>query len=184
MNSAGATQFCPVCREANVLAIYSFVNPIDEAAPDPAQEVRVVAGAKAELSVTPIAPRSHELTVSWFVKPLAGDPAAPAAGGKREDPEDAWWKKMNRGMSSGLGMGGPRSIEKREAYAEPPPGEPSALGREVKGKPVRHAFPPGALAPGRYLVTAEVRDGTEWVLKDERHLLVERVSWTVAVTAE
>ncbi len=177
MNSAGATQFCPVCREANVLAIYSYVSPIEAVSPDPKAEVRVAAGDKAaELSVTPLRPRSHDLAVTWYVEEIGG--TAPAAGdGRRVDPEEEFWRRQNRAY----GQGGPRLREKRDAYGAPPPGVPSDLAREGRGAPKRSVFPAGALAPGRYRVTAEVRDGTEWVLLDPNHLLVERVAFSVTV---
>jgi hypothetical protein len=166
-----------VCREANVLAIYSYVNPIDAVSPDPKAEVRVKAGDKAaELSVTPIRPRSHELAVTWYVEEIGG--AAPAAGdGERVDPEEEYWRRQQRAY----GQGGPRAGGKREGYAAPPPGVPSGLAREGRGSPRRSVFPAGSLAPGRYRVTAEVRDGTEWVLLDPDHLLVERATFTVTV---
>ena len=59
-----------------------------------------------------------------------------------------------------------------------------ALGqkaRKRKDGAYEHAFPVGKLPAGGYLVTAEVRDDTDWVVKDEKHLLAERVSWRVKV---
>ena len=42
-------------------------------------------------------------------------------------------------------------------------------------------FPAGKLPPGRHLVTVVVRDPTNAVLKDERHLLEERAAWVVSI---
>jgi hypothetical protein len=179
MNSAGATQFCPVCREANVLAIYSFLNPIDDATPDPAEEVRVAPGGKRDLVVVPFAPRTHELTVEWWVAPLPD--GEPLTAGAPADSGGAGRNGFPGGFPAGLGTRGPRAGTDRAAYGAPPPGERSALAKDAGGKPRRSVFPAGSLASGRWLVTAEAKDSTPWVLQDPDHLLVERVCWRVSV---
>jgi hypothetical protein len=72
----------------------------------------------------------------------------------------------------------------RDEYDEPPAGKPSPLGqkaRKRKDGAWEYAFPVGKLPAGGYLITAEVWDETDWVVKDEKHLLRERVSWRVKV---
>ncbi len=175
MNAAGATGYCPVCREAAVLAIYRYVPPVDTVSPPTSTELHDVEGSETQLVVTPMQPKRHEIDVTWIVEAVAADAPGPA---KVEGATtDAW---------GGLGRpGGARSYEDRTAYEDPPPGDPSALGERVKpkkGEPVRHAFPVGRLAPGRWRVTAVAKDPTPWVLRDEQHLLEERVTWWVTVT--
>lgn len=66
-----------------------------------------------------------------------------------------------------------------------PRGERSKLGKTKKARrnrPRYAYFPIGKLPRGRYWVTAEVRDKTPWVVKDEKRLLVERATWYVRVT--
>jgi len=196
----GGNQFCPVCREQTILVIYEYVSPIDVAEPDPAREVEVVAGDRdAMLSVTPMEPARHRLEVDWYVAPLKvttpnAMPAAPeeepAAGDDAYD--DTIFEAEPRGGPGRRGMmrtspfRGPRSLADRSHFDEPPEGEKSRLGKSKLGrrrKPRYHVFPVGKLPAGRYLITAEVRDETRWVVKDEKHLLEERVSWRVAVSA-
>jgi hypothetical protein len=78
---------------------------------------------------------------------------------------------------------GRRGHGPRDEYGEPPHGKLSPLGvKPRKGKRgYEHAFPLGKLAAGAYVITAEVSDSTDLVVKDEKHLLKERVSWTVKV---
>ena len=174
--NTGGDRFCPVCREQTVLVIYEYVSPVDEAFPDPRDEVVAAMGGKDELTVVPMEP-GHRLDVEWFVAPLAvTTPGAFEASAPGE--EDA---VMAAATQWGVG---PRARVDRSAYATPPEGEPSRLGKRVRGRgkdPDRHVFPVGKLPAGRYVVTAEVRDPTDWVIKDARHLLKERVSWIVSV---
>ncbi len=179
MNAAGATGFCPVCREASVLAIYRYVSPIDTSSPAPELELKVLEGDPNVISVLPMMPRSHELAVEWFVELIESD--APGPGDGEED-----------GLTTGTFFGrrvrrfnrGSRHSEDRDAYEEEPIGDLSKLGKRVKtkrGDPIRHEFRVGELPPGRYKVSARVKDPTKWVLKDERHLLEERETWWVTV---
>ncbi len=182
MNSAGASGYCPVCREAAVLSIYRTVNPIDTNSPDPGNEVRIVAKDAKYLSVTPMQPRSHDLECTWHVSVL-----------KETDPGPAEMAPLNSGMplygNYGRGgvtryMGGHRHRENRAKYDMPPPGELSKFGKKIKKKkrrPTRYLFLLEKLPPGRYLITALVKDPTKYVLRDDAHLLQERVAWWVTV---
>jgi hypothetical protein len=184
MNAAGETQYCPVCREGNVLKIYAHVSPIDTAEPDPAKPIEVAAGADTEITVTPMAPQTHELEVGWYVKPLAPDEAVPVPekATKQEEYVVPWGGR--RGGELGV-PSGDRAQRSRERYDEPPAGEPSRLGGRGKrcGGEKPHVFPVGELEPGRYAVTVKVRDTTPWVLLDPDHLLEERMTWIVTVSA-
>jgi hypothetical protein len=188
--NVGGNQYCPVCREQTLLVIYEYVSPIDEAFPDPARggEVEAVLGGDQELVVLPMQPKSHRLKVSWYVDTLkvttenareaapeplpaeAADPTAPA-------PPDSPYPDMGNPFMGRRGQG------PRDDYAEPPAGKLSPLGtRARKGKKgYEYAFPIGKLPAGAYVITAEVWDDTDMVIKDERHLLKERISWTVKV---
>jgi hypothetical protein len=183
MNAAGNSQFCPVCREANVLAIYSYVSPIDTVSPDPAEPLTVPEGDRTELAVRPMRPRTHALEVAWYVRRLEAGEAAPRrakAGDRRED----WWKRRFAMPGMAGYAPGKRARGDREAHAEPPGGELSSLGRGGKGRDPVHTFPVGRLDPGRYVVTVVVRDPTDWVLEDPLHLLTEREWWVVTITGE
>jgi len=182
MNAAGNTSFCPVCREQSILVIYEYVNPIDEVDPPTEREVRVTEGDRAAmLSVLPMQPRKKRLQATWYVETLdpkdepETDPITPIEG--VDYPEQAGGRRPNPMFM----FVGERSLENREEYAEPPAGEPSRLGKKLKGNPVRHGFAIGKLVPGYYRVTVEVEDRTKWVIKDEKYLLKERASWRVRV---
>jgi len=68
MNSGGGSPYCPVCREAGVLAIYERVSPIDEVWPKTTR-VTIQAGAKEvpEFRVLPMQPVGHDLKVRWIL---------------------------------------------------------------------------------------------------------------------
>jgi hypothetical protein len=184
MNAAGDSQYCPVCREANVLAIYAHVDPIDVVTPDPLKTITAVEGDKTSISVTPMRPRTRALEVTWFVKALSEGETVPDAT-KQDDGERAVPWGGGGGSRGMLGIPrGKRQKKSREHYGNHPPGEASRLGKtgksKTKAKP--HLFPVGSLDPGRYAVTVRVKDTTPWVLLDPDHLLEERMTWTVIVT--
>jgi hypothetical protein len=184
MNTNG-NQFCPVCREQTLLVIYEYVSPIDETLPDPAKDFEAVMGSEDELVVVPMQPLKHRLKARWFVDLLAvttegGDapevPFTPEAA--PEPPPDYPAMFANPYM-------GRRVQTPRDEYEGPPSGKPSPLGQKArKRKDGRweYPFPVGKLPAGGYVITAEVWDDSEWVVKDEKHLLKERVSWRVKVT--
>lgn len=209
MNAAGATGFCPVCREQTIKVIYEYVNPIEHAAPNPARAIEITEGDERFLSVTPMQPK-HKLKVSWYVVDVAitkserslepvPAPVAPPPidlpGVRPREPEEKQTRepeeppeaeedpfpvapKRPRGM---FAFGGWRGRGDRSMFNRPPPGKLSRLGKVEKGKPPRHVFPLGKLEPGNWKITCEVHDPTKWVIKDENHLLSERVAWRVKV---
>lgn len=179
MNAAGATGFCPVCREASVLRIYSYVSPIDTTKPDPLTEIRCVEGDKLELKLEPMRPRTHDLVVDWAwdrVPDSEPGPEPPKSSGSTSDGGyafDAW-------------DAGTRMRERNHAlydfpvFGEPLPKEFVRQDKEAK-RTVRHVVDVSKLPRGRYMITARVTDPTPWVLKDPKHLLEERVTWWVTV---
>lgn len=156
MNSAGNNQFCPVCREQSILVIYEHVNPIDVAEPDPGP-MAIREGDDHMLRVTPMAPYKHKLHVDWYVAEhvvTEANSAAPAPIAVKRAQQD------------------------RGFYASPPSGKKSRLAKLKKGV---SSFPLEKLPVGTWRITCQVEDRTKLVLKDEKHLLKERVSWIVTV---
>ncbi|MCZ6598277.1 MAG: M64 family metallo-endopeptidase, partial [Planctomycetota bacterium] len=79
--------FCMVCREAIVLRIHEFVDPIENAVPDPIAFAELETGANGEaleFVVTVTRPASHNLEVSWWVLLEDDAPSSP-----RYDPDAA-----------------------------------------------------------------------------------------------
>ncbi len=188
MNSAGHTGYCPVCREAAILKIYSYVNPIDSFDPPATNEVNVKEGDdKAYLSVTPMKPKKHELKTTWYVEPVQTDAPGPVAAGSGRTGEaksDEFRNRMQEALTGRWGRNAKRERENRITYDIPPGGNIDTTGMTKKGdagKAAQCVFPIGRLKPGRYRITAVVVDGTGYVYKDAKHLLEERVSWLVRV---
>lgn len=186
--NVGGNQFCPVCREQTLLVIYEYVSPIDVATPDPAKDVEAIVGSDAELVVLPMQPEKRKLKTKWFVAPLAvttesGPQAAPEEAWPAEEPAPSDPLAYPAGMGANPYMG--RRVQRpRDEYDDPPEGKPSLLGqkaRKRKDGAWEYAFPVGKLPAGGYVITAEVSDDTDYVVKDEKHLLKERVSWRVRV---
>ncbi|MCG3136008.1 MAG: hypothetical protein HMLKMBBP_03795 [Planctomycetes bacterium] len=180
MNAAGATGFCPVCREASVLRIYSYVSPIDTAKPDPLTEIVCVEGDKIELKLEPMRPRTHDLAVEWTwdrVPDSEPGPEPPKSSGSTTDGggyEFDHWDAGGRARSRN------HAIYDFPVFGAPLPKE--YVRQEKDGKrTVRHVLDVSKLERGRYMITARVTDPTPWVLKDPKHLLEERVTWWVRV---
>ena len=165
--------------QMSILVIYEYVNPIDTSSPPVNLEVMARSGDDTLLTVTPMQPVKHRLKVTWYVEPIeADDPGPVQQSDESHSFVDDFGTPRRRWASF---FGGARGRKPRDEYAEPPVGDPSKLGKIRKGKPVRHVFAAGKLPPGRYRVTAEVRDPTKWVIQDPKHLLVERETWWVRV---
>ena len=58
--------FCEVCREALILAIYRFVSPIQSASP-PDSTIQLRDDEQIELRVEPKEPQDHPLLIEWSV---------------------------------------------------------------------------------------------------------------------
>jgi hypothetical protein len=184
MNSAGHMNYCPVCREAAVLRIYAYVNPIDAFSPSDTRELEVAANSDQVLAVTPMRPRSHSLDCDWYVEAIGSDVPMPepversTGGGTRAD-------RIREALFGPTGGTRANETGRDTLMSQPPAGKKDALGttRKTKDGSIEQVFPVGRLKPGRYRVTAEVSDGTPWVLLDAKHLLQERKTWFVKVTA-
>jgi hypothetical protein len=177
MNAAGASGYCPVCREAAVLRIYSYVSPIDTTTPAEDTEIRCVAGDGTTISIVPMRPATHDLRVEWFFeRVMDSEPGPkPKSGGETSDlPIDFdGWNVGTRGQGRPVAY-----------YEATPPGVQAddLAKQEKKGARVeRHVFQASELPRGRYVVTARVVDPCEWVLKDDKRLLEERATWWVTV---
>ena len=185
MNSAGNTGYCPVCREAAILRIYSHVSPIDSLDPMPEMLVRAKVNDSSVITVTPMKPLKHDLSVSWYVERLPDDvtPAEtpPPAAPKR----DAYGRRSEAFARLFGRLGGTRGRADRSLYDLAPEGEPSALATKKKLSPdaaTSSLFALGKLKPGRWWITVVVKDPASEVLLDPKHLLEERASWPVLVT--
>jgi hypothetical protein len=205
MNSGGGF-YCPVCREAAVLRIYTYVSPIDEVWPkEPEVVLEGDPDAWPTFRVLPMAPGTHDLEVQFRLAPAAVV-TEPTAEPPAYDPEadleglDPLEKRLRRRLGAGgrprtalpVALGLRVGATRRgmgTAHDAPPKGEllKARTRREKDLGRVTDAILP-ALAPGRYTLTAVVWDPAQpkgekrpWVLKDERGLLEDRCAWTIEV---
>jgi len=174
--------YCRVCREALVLAIYSYVDGIESCDPpamDVASSESLTPGSapdspgrpddlRFEVVVMDPASKSHELEVTWWVLPEA---AAPRTSGLPLD-------HTRRAMRGPL-----PPIEH-----EPQAAKHSKTHRA--GDQLQHVFEldPADFEPGRYRVVCRARDTTElrgdrfpWVLRDDAGLLESERAWWVRI---
>ncbi len=163
--------FCEVCREALILEIYRFVDPIEESAPPPhrsaddaieidkTQSVRKL--MPVEFRVRVMEPANHSIEVSFWVLP---EDAAPTW----TDPD------VDRALKDRRQRGALAPIEAKPAQ------------RRSVAKGGLHVFQvdPRDYEPGRYRVICRAVDDTKvrgekrpWVLKDEAGLLESERSW-------
>lgn len=161
--------FCPICRETLILAIYQRVDPIDGCSPE-AQPLEGEGVQPLELSqplaftVDVLCPEKHPLDVRWWVLPEAAAPAAPAALAEFTD-------RRARG---------PLAPISDEPALEPP---------LKKGQRTYELeLQPGELTPGRYRVVCRVEDPVQgkgdrlpWVLADSQGVLESERAWWVVV---
>lgn len=163
-------RFCKVCREAMVLKIYRFVEPIDSCVPEAHQtEVGPARGEAAEplvldkaveIRVQVMQPKSHALEVTWWIFPEGQAPRSPTRRGK---------DRSSRG---------------------PLPEISTKPHTRTSGRRGAHVLTlqPRSLEPGAYRVVCRARDTTKirgdvlpWVLKDVRGVLVSERSWKLTV---
>ena len=160
--------FCAVCREALVLRIHDFVDPIDVSLPAHSEApIRTSReGESLEFSVQVMRPASHRLEVSWWLF-AAGE----APGGPPYDPEAAdLGRRRERGP------------------LEPIARKADVFGRNNKRGIYRYELKPRQLDPGEYVLVVRAEDTTEvpgdkwpWVLKDDEELLKSERRWKVVV---
>jgi hypothetical protein len=165
---AGFKDFCAVCREQVVLAVYGVVSPIDRATATGAV-VTVPAGGTAEFFVETLRPEGHALEVEWRIA------SGPSAGDVEVVPT--------------FGHRGARPPFRRRAPRELPPFRGDRLpvasaGEETEVGTVRHTLHvrTEGLKPGPYVISLRVADPTPWVVKDPLHLLEERRVYRMEVT--
>lgn len=151
--------FCPVCREAMVLAIYRRVDPIDGCKPDAG--TRMLAGAAPPvISLDLLRPKTHGLELKVWVLPAGQEPKAAA---------ETMPDRSRRGPLPAIDATPVRTI-------------PNAQ------KTQRIALPFRDLAPGNYVVIARVtddakvpRDSLPWVLRDAAGVLQSERRWLLTV---
>lgn len=163
-------KFCRVCREAIVLRIHQFVDPIESVEPpahfaeirDPqAESARpLVLNRMLTFAARVMRPKSHAIQVRWWIIPEARMEKTPRRRGK---------DRRTRGPLP---------------FLEDQPKERSY------GKAGLHRFKilTKSLAPGRYKVVCRAidttrlsRDRLPWVLKDDRGVLQSERAWLVDV---
>ncbi len=160
--------YCPVCREAIVLAIHRYVDPIESVAP-PAHELSTSpegdlgAARKLEFEVTVMTPASHALEVAWYVVPERGVPRA---------------AKPNPGALADRRARGPLP-----KFAV----EPRATSKPDRKGVARFELDASLLEAGRHRVVCRVADRTlvkgekwPWVLADRDGLLESERGWWIS----
>lgn len=168
--------FCPPCREAIVLRIYDFVDPIcgtgpeahessETREPKPTAADAILIESRTDFEVTVMTPKSHGLEVAWWLFPAS---EAPAVMGQR-------------------GFRGPRSERGPLAALA---GEP-VLVDSKRCAVRRFVLDPRRCEPGRYKLVCVVRDDTQlrgeaqpWVLNDARGVLESRRAWWVEIVED
>lgn len=163
----GGVIFCPVCREAMILEIHRYVDPIDHCAPEPASGRKpgkpLTGKGPFKFDVETLQPKTHGLEVAWWVL-SANEAIKPTRLGLRD--------RRRRG--------------RLEPIQQKPTKTHSGRGR------YRHRLVvfPKDMTPGRYQVVVRVRDRAKpsgqtwpWVLKDPGQLLQSERVWWVEVAA-
>ncbi len=207
MNTGGGA-YCPVCREATLLTIYTYVSPIDQVTPDAKEVVRGPDGWPP-IEVVPMQPATHDLEVEFRLGPAPevtpktdpGDTPEDRFGDELLTPaEREMWKRIQeRRKAEGRSAALPEllpSTQRRRAEGTagdpPPPGDALRSRRRhdrERGVDVVTPVLPD-LAPGRWLLTVRVQDDARprgakfpWVLRDPRGLLEARHAWILVVPA-
>ena len=182
MNSAGHINYCPVCREAAILRIYSYVNPIDAFDPPNTQEVEVTAGSPKVLAVTPMKPKSKTLDVAWYVEPI--DAAAADARARATD-DRAGGEPPPRRLVRPLRGRLARTRRIAPSSTSRPWARRTRSGPTRKGKDgvVENVFRLGQPQAGPVPRHRRRRGQDPSVLLDPKHLLEERKTWWVKVVA-
>ncbi len=169
--------FCPVCRETVVLLLYTYVRPIDEALPYD-KPVLPDANGSVKLWIRPVRPATHKLAVGWIVeKAQEGDRAGSDAKGNAVDAGT-----LSAKLRCSDGKPGPRrgqGPDWRMPKGEPLDSDP--VPPKTDGSRATLTLDGTRLSPGRYRVTAVVRDLTDWVLRDELNLLADWRTWLVEI---
>ena len=207
--NTGGSRYCPVCREATVLMIYTYVSPIDVVRP-PTGEIVLGEEGWPAFGVLPMQPNTHRLEVEFFLgaapQPTDEEPVEGATTEEESfadelltDDEQRIWERIRRrreqeGKTVALPTFLPiQSGRVRRTVGTGKDDAPAGVrlkSRRRKESGVGTFVEPvlGRLEPGRYLLTGVVRDPARpkgskhaWVLKDDRGLLEDRCSWILVV---
>ena len=159
----GGVIFCPVCREALVLRIYRYVDPIDGAVPEPEVTTKQLSGrGPFKFEVTLMKPKTHGLSISWYVL-----------------------HAKHRIRPTGVG---PFKDRGRRGRLQPIAVKPKKT-RASTGRPKQSfKFQTKNLPVGTYQVVCRVEDRAKpsgqqhpWVIRDPQQLLWSERCWTVEV---
>lgn len=154
-----AHDFCPICREAIVRRIYSYVRPIDSMLANQKMVEAAVGGEKAHIYLFPIKPKSHRLDVEWSVV-SEGDVDF-----------DKHFSERWQGDMPGTPIKGDRdTVDKEQRHFV-----------EIQSLKARRK-----IGVGHYKIYARVTDrakvkGKQWVLEDPEGNLTQMVHWKVHV---
>jgi len=154
-------EYCPICREALVLAMYTWVRPI-ETSTDWAVPVK----APAEIKLALVQP-SHRLVADWFVEKTGEKKGADAPERDVFLKDGLRMREGHLGPRTGLGP------------SWKPPAAEKAAGVSRDGGV--EAFETSKLGKGRWKVTVVVSDPTDWVAHDPENLLKDTRTWIVDV---
>lgn len=156
----GGTIFCEVCREALVLNIYRFADPIDACEPEAGKKEPILSRGEVTFAVTLLEPKTHSLEVSWHVLP-----------------------KGQAIQAAGIG---PFADRRQRGKLAKIASKPEKSGSSAAS--ARFTFGTRQLEPGIYQVLCRVRDDAKpsgqqwpWVLKDDLDLLQSERAWLVEV---
>jgi hypothetical protein len=151
--------YCPVCREALVLAIYRRVDPIDVCKPAAGEQL-VADRESPVVTLDLLQPKTHGLELKAWIF---------AAGSEPKLLPETLPDRSRRGPLPAIQQTPVQSL-------------PSARPRERVTLPFR------SLKPGNYVVVVRVRDDTKvprdtlpWVLRDERSVLESERRWPLLV---
>src|SRR5262249_7150157 len=151
--------YCPVCREAVVLSIYRYVDPIDGCKPAASGHL-FTAQEPAGIALDLLKPKTHGLEGKFWLFPGGSEPESPSS------------TRADRTQP-----GPPPKIAAAPAFAQ-----------GNAGKNVKWTIPVRGMKPGDYVVVCRVRDDTKvdrdvlpWVIKDERGVLESERRWILTV---
>ncbi len=156
-----AHDFCPICREAIVRRIYSYVRPIESMLANQKTVEVAVGREKTSLYLFPIRPKSHKLDVEWSVV------------SEGDVDYDKHFTERWKGAMPGTPIKGDRdTVSKKLRHLV-----------EIQSLKARRK-----IGVGRYKIYARVTDrakvkGKPWVLEDPEGNLTQMVHWRVHLKA-
>lgn len=156
--------YCRVCREAVVLKVYRYVDPIEKASPEPGA---LALSSSQVFEVTVMRPKTHALEVRWWLFPEKDAPPAPKG-------------PLRSGELKTREARGPLAEIKKKPNARTAP--------DGNGKSTWRLTPREHEA-GKYVLICRVEDATKvdgqdlpWVLEDKLGLLESERRWSLVLT--